>query len=382
MDLEIDTSQIDFVSCGIGRAMQMGYNIPAEFVLMDGPMAWLDRDAEKQELRSFADCSPENERVALRTFITKDAGMEIFHRMVEHFANSLQRNPIGKAFVVARSVEQVRSLTDEGNRLGLKTVSAYYDDKEAGANIEAFKYDPAVKILIGIALVHEGLNCPQGTHLAYLTSFRTLPHATQALGRPLRPDRSPMALPIEEQKAFIFAPKDPLLLRLLERIRAEDGRFASEVIQVTEESGESARLRANVAAQALRSAVHESSVYDLKTGMMLTPDTIKSLFESAGTPLSSEQTEVLNRFDEDRKLSTKNAPVTPKEEQSQLRSAIEQMVRQCAADLNLRAEDLNAHIKGHFKKGRGDMTNEELKQVHQFVSVRLEAPSLDDWRGK
>ena len=368
-ELILDTSRIPTTSFSVADGQREKILLPLHTHLFDGPVEYIDSSGELQKLNKFSECDKNNERIAIKTFIRNGAGEEIFYSMIDDYLKSLETNPTATAFVVTYSQVRAKKLGKLAEELGINHRVAISEDKESLNNIEAFKVDPSVKLLIGVGQIHEGLNVPCATHIAYLTNFRTFPHAQQVIGRVTRVDRSEQALPYERQCAHLYAPKDPLLLKLIEKMKASDGHFALETTEVSEDGGEEKRQRAYETAQGLSSKVASSSVYDFASGQAITTAQITAILAAAGTPLTEDQRSALEKLPSIKSPSPEQPAPTPSQEREHLRTAIEQGVRQLAAHQGLPPEDLNRNLKSKFGKGRGDMTVDDLKAVYKFVAA-------------
>ena len=362
-NLILDLDSMPSVHCSVADGQREKFLVHLHIHYNDGKAEWIDPSGNIDGVDSFDQTSQSNQRIALRSFVTKQAGDEMLSQAVDHFTETLELNCRAKMFVVAASVERARSYGRLLQASGLNALVAVGEDRESNENIKRFKRDPNVKILIGVGKLHEGVNCQQAPHLCYLTAIRTIPHAVQVIGRVLRFDDHGSAVPYEQQVAHVFVSKDPMFMDLIDQIKAQGAYGAS-----SEESdnGEAKPRRAGSRSdsrRALSSSLRGSTVYDFATGLPASAQAVQKTLNEAGIPLSDEQLEALQETT-DADAANAVTVMTAKERRKRLRSLIERTVRQLASKIDRTPEQLNADLKYMFGKGRAEMTEDELRTVY------------------
>ncbi len=376
-EYDLNKNAIPSVTFGVAQGQKAGYLPKLHTHLFDGSARWVDRDGVLKTVAGFSECDEEEVRTAIATFVENGAGDEVFHTMLDHYDESLEANPGAKAFAVTNRQERAREMAASARERGFETRVAVSDDAGSMENIDEFKHDPRVQLLVGVGQIYEGLSVPAASHMFYGTHFRTYPHATQVCGRILRMDLGPMAPSPDEQIVHLFAPADPLLLELIEKIRAGDGHVAVERISFGDEPEPGPNRRPRRSTRGLASQVSGADVFDFITGSRISTAAIAKLLLEAGSPLSDEQREALDRTIDEPTPDSSAPPLTPRQQQDELRRAIEKQVRLLAADNAILPKDLNRQIKFQFNKSREHMSVEELQAVFRELPeiVKTLAPS-------
>lgn len=372
-NLILDTSAIPVASYSVGDGQRDGVLLPLRTHFFDGKAEWLDTAGERHSITSFDDTDEVTERPALRSFVEKEAAEQILHTMLTDFLAQSQNYPNAKALVVTNRQERARYFAGLCENAGLRTEVAVSDDSESMENIERWELNPEVKVLVGVGQIHEGLNVPSATHIAYLTNVRTMPHATQVIGRVLRVDNGPGSPDPLTQVAHVYAANDKMLKRLLDKMKTDDN-FACEkdVAELSEAGAADAAERVRAMSEALSSSVSGSSVYDFGSGKQLSVLQIAAKLASQGVPLSEDQVNALSAAagsSADSADAAEPAP-TPKQVQTELRASIERAVRRIAHEQGFEPQELNRALKQRFGKSRADMSVEQLKAQRSFLIER------------
>jgi hypothetical protein len=364
------------VRCSVADGQREKFLVHLNIHYNDGRSEWIDPAGNIESVDSFDETSQSNQRIALRSFVTKQAGDEMLSKAVDHFTDTLERNCRAKMFAVAASIERARAYGRRLQAKGINALVAVSEDRESNENIKRFKRDPNVKILVGVGKIHEGVNCKQATHLCYLTPIRTIPHAVQVIGRVLRFDDHVSAVPYEQQIAHVFVAKDPMFIDLIERIKAEGAYVATSEANDNDELQSQRSGPRSDSRRALSSRLIGSTVYDFATGLPASAHAVQRALSEAGIPLTDQQLEALHEPPDN------DAPdgvtiVTAKERRQRLRSLIEQTVRQLASKIDRTPEQLNSDLKSLFGKGRAEMNEDELRTVYQRVCEASREHGID-----
>lgn len=375
-NLVLDLDSMPSVRCSVADGQRERFLVHLHMHYNDGRSEWIDTAGNIESVDSFDETSQSNQRIALRSFVTKQAGDEMLSQALHHFTDTLEHNCRAKMFVVAASIERARAYGRHLRHSGLAALVAVGEDRESNENIKKFKRDPNVKILIGVGKIHEGINCKQATHLVYLTPIRTMPHAVQVIGRVLRFDDHISAVPYEEQIAHVFVAKDPMFIDLIERVKAEGAYVATSEENDDDEPQSHRSGPRSDSRRALSSNLIASTIYDFATGLPASAQAVQRALSEAGIPLTDEQLEALHEIP-DNDATEGVTVVTAKERRQRLRSLIEQTVRQLASKIDRTPEQLNSDLKSLFGKGRAEMTEDELRTVYQRVCEAAREHGID-----
>ena len=132
---------------------------------------------------------------------------------------------LGKLLVVAPDQEQARRYLDlirawlPGKRAERAAMLAVSDERGAAETIAAFRLTPEPSILVTVAMAYEGLDAPEIAVVAALTHIRSRPWLEQMIARATRVD--PHGGPLDEQRALVFHPDDPLFGQVRQQMEAE-----------------------------------------------------------------------------------------------------------------------------------------------------------------
>lgn len=210
--------------------------IPIEFVNSDAYTRYSDREGNEVEFSSF-DEAGEDCRAAIHTAISTEFAYTLINDCLDSWQRHRRHNKRAKALIVvhqqSRAKEVAMHLQERGYRVGLAISDAVNKEDfplESVNDIRRFKLPynnpEADDILVSVAKAYEGLDVPSATHLCLLTHVRSAPWLEQVLNRVTRFDRD--GLPYEQQRAFVFAPDDPLFRSVKSKILADQADLGIE----------------------------------------------------------------------------------------------------------------------------------------------------------
>ena len=301
--------------------------LPLEFSLSDGEVTWETDTGEKKTAtlsRAYAEQS-----AALYTALNTEFAEDMLHNALEHW--ELYRstiNPRSKFLVVAADIGSAKrflsTLKTWGHRAEIATSG---DTEQALRNIKHFRSGD-LGTLCTVAMAYEGFDCQPLTHVCALTHIRSVPWIEQMIARAARVDR--LAGPYSEQRGYIFAPDDPLMRSVVNKIEAEQAAVAKH---------------------------SESLGVGGGGGGGKAPDVIP-----LGSELTGTRQWALGGIPDG-----EPAPLTVSEREGILRRAIEQHIRKFTYDNFYRPERINGELKAAMGKPRAEMTLEELEALDRYV---------------
>ena len=301
--------------------------LPLEFVFLDGSAKWETRTGKVIDSKVS---NQTNATHALYTALNTEYATELLLAAVNHWRQ--WNRPSARLLVVAANIKAAKGFTETLIRMGLNTRIATSDDSaDAQDAIKAYKTGK-LEVLVSVGMCYEGLDVPAISHIACLTNIRSLPWIEQMAARAVRIDSQ--AGHYESQKAFVFAPKDPMFLELKAQIDAEQNAAAKETgVRVT----------------------RDGSNGELFPGIAMAPGGIK--------PLSSKILGV--------DLPTLPPVIfTPSEKEDDLRDKIDDHIKAFCRQNRFNPKRINAEVLRAMGKKRQDMTIKELERCLAHVEQK------------
>lgn len=338
-----DTAVIEY---GRAAALRERAILPMSFVFSDGTATWQKLTGKVVEARLS---TAKNSSHALFTALNTEYAEELLSATIDHWAHHRANvNPGAKLLVVCARIDDAKKMAGKLAEWGQRATIATSDDsKEAVAAIRAYK-SKSVDILVSVMMASEGLDVPAISHIACLTNIRSTEWITQMVARAVRID--PGGGPYEAQRAYIFAPADPLFREIAAKIEADQTAPAIE-----QRTG-----------QGNGKAVNPDGAYD-GLGVPQAPGGIK--------PLSSRLTgcDELPLFGGYAPAPEGPVPEirTHRERETDLLQQIETHIRRYCFNNRINPKRLNSEVYQRFDgKPRRQMTIRELEKVLAWVRER------------
>lgn len=223
----VDTSpRSDFhwITYTIEQGMEEGAIIPTEVCHGDGRARWI-KGGEEYEVETLRD-----DRDALYAALQTEYANQLLDLGSSGWLRWAKQRPRSKCLVVSSDVKQARRALSHLKGSGIQRVgiATYKEEAEAKTAIRQFKKvgDPdRLDVLVTVAKAYEGLDVPSITHLICLTHIRSRPWIEQMIARSWRHDSGESGT----QRAFIFAPDDADMVRVLGDIRSCQQMAARDV---------------------------------------------------------------------------------------------------------------------------------------------------------
>ncbi|HEX2055735.1 MAG TPA: DEAD/DEAH box helicase family protein, partial [Nitrospiraceae bacterium] len=211
-------SRADF-TYGYAQAIQEGVCRPILFPSYEGELTWLSDGREHRA--TFEDgLTFERQRERLKTALLQDGwlGSVIADAQAALSRLRKQEQPDAGGLIVAMNQDHARQVAHLVGRItGCRASVAVSDDPSASETIAAFTHHKKQQWLVAVNMVSEGVDIPRLRVGVYATNVLTEMYFRQVVGRFVRMQEG---LPAP-QRAWLYLPKDPTLVRHAKRIKAE-----------------------------------------------------------------------------------------------------------------------------------------------------------------
>ena len=312
--------------------------LPLNFILHDGDVQWAKNGLTHDGKLSTTMI---DSGAAIWTAISTEFATELLHAGITHWASRRNTNPRSKLLVVTADVSQAKKVKGELSAMGYRSeIATSHDDKGARGAIRRFK-GRGCDILVSVAMVYEGFDCPEATHLVCLTHIRSVPWIEQMVARVVRID--PQAGPYEAQVGYVFAPDDFQMKKVILQIQAEQVACAKTFCDAKDvQAGEIGKSGA-----------------DGFTPFGITP---------LGSRLTEQREINLGDAFKFKAYEMPDMPKTQSEIETELREAVEKHIRKYSFENRYAPQRINAEIKNAFLgKSRKEMAVPELKNLLAYV---------------
>ena len=220
-------SQADF-AYGYAEAIREGVCRPILFPSYEGELTWLSDGREHRA--TFEDgLTFERQRERLKTALLQETwlGPVIADAHAELTRLRKQEQPDAGGLIVAMNQDHARQVAELVGRItGSRAHVAVSDDPAASKAIETFAPHPKQQWLVAVNMVSEGVDIPRLRVGVYATNVLTEMYFRQVVGRFVRMQEG---LP-RPQRAWLYLPKDAILVHYAKRIKAERDHVLEEVM--------------------------------------------------------------------------------------------------------------------------------------------------------
>ena len=321
--------------------------IPLQFHLHDGVSEWQD-DEGRTRRESLGKVMEKDAGSAIYTALSTEYSKELLDLAFSHWVKHQYNFPGSKLLVVTAGIDHAKSATEYlSKKLYRVAMATSHDSAHAQEMIKQFKGD-RLDILVSIAIVYEGMDCPSISHIACLTHIRSVPWISQMIGRAVRVDNR---FPYEAQTGFIFAPDDPFFRKIVKSIQ-------SEQLPIAKSAGEKLEVGKEKQLSLFGEDNEPGNIYKIKPiGSKLTGQRELQL---GGGNIAIRALDPM--------LSMQQLVKTPSEIESELRDAIDAHVREFAFKNRYSPKKINSEIKvSFFGKSREEMSGDELDKVYKHI---------------
>ncbi len=220
-------SRADF-AYGYTDAIRDNVCRPIVFPSYEGELSWLSEGREHQA--TFEDGLTFNrQRERLKTALLQETwlGPVITDAHAQLTRLRQQEQPDAGGLIVCMDQEHARWVADLVGRIaGTKAAVAVSDDPTASHTIEEFAGHKKQQWLVAVNMVSEGVDIPRLRVGVYGTNVITEMYFRQVVGRFVRMQDG---LP-KPQRAWLYLPKDPILVHYAKQIKAERDHVLEDVM--------------------------------------------------------------------------------------------------------------------------------------------------------
>lgn len=168
------------------------------------------------------DDNDDEESRKVRTFLSAERAVgDLLNDMVDDWRDWCKRVYHSRMIVMAEDVSQARKWKHYlESRHKIPCVLATCKEEAAGRKLRHFRERRHGQCLITVAMAYVGFDCPDLTHLAYLSPTRAPSWMLQSFARISHFDR---AAPVDydHQHAFVYAPDDERMRRFMDWLRQQ-----------------------------------------------------------------------------------------------------------------------------------------------------------------
>ena len=359
---------------------------------VDGELEYQDSNSNSSViLDSFDDAKTiEETRKSIFTALRSQYANDLLDRTIASWNSYKTTHPTAKLLVVAATQELARNYIGilQGKSYAPELAISDLGSNEALTAINKFKKDKDILVTVGMA--YEGLDVPAISHIVCLTHIRSVVWIEQMIARAVRVNRKDGLY--EDQTAFIFAPNDQMIRKIIADINLE----APGAIQIQErdeeqQSGENGKQpdEINITTPISGKATDESS-HEMVTQKNINSVLHSFISETYGKnkvfsgKSSIEILEVLSAGisrekieQEAKEWASKNQKDVEKEEEEKtpyeikasLKKEIDNIGKQISKAKKWEWKKINAIIKQKFKKPKKNMNIQELQNVKNWLSL-------------
>jgi superfamily II DNA or RNA helicase len=194
--------------------------IPINFTYVDGWAEYYHNG--NQHVTDLSQADNDESSRALRTALCNESyAFKVVDRCMEEWLEFRKNVYPSRAIVVAPNQNMAKNMHDYLRARGFKSVLAISDSPDSQREISRFRSKQKVgDVLVTVAMAYEGLDVPDCTHMACLTLYRSVSWLEQAFARVTRVDRD-CGKSYDEQFAFVYVPDDPIMRKVVEKMRKE-----------------------------------------------------------------------------------------------------------------------------------------------------------------
>jgi superfamily II DNA or RNA helicase len=317
-------------------ALADGAIIPIHFHLADGAVYWMNEMGANVSYESMAQVAKTDASKAIYTALDTEYAQDLLGKGLVHWSEYRRHVPTSRLLVVTANIGHAQKAVEWLRRRGCNAeIATSHDSPEAHRAIKRFRAGD-IDILVTIAMAYEGLDVPTVSHIICLTHIRSTPWIEQMIARAVRINR---AVPYDQQYAYVFAPDDPLIRTIVDRIKKEQAPTIKDRIPRE---------------QAVLPGFEGGGGYEAGR-----PQGI--------TPMGSEMAGMRDMIVGDHGPVFHQPIETPSEKENRLRDQIEQHVRRFAFVNRYRESRINTEIKSAMGKARADMDIPDLEHCLNYV---------------
>lgn len=312
--------------------------IPLQFHLSDGSAEWEDNRGRTVKVASMDKMNEEDANKALYTALKTEYADHLLSAGIRHWQDHAKKYPGAKCLVVTSNIQEAKRHIASLSGLSRCDIATSEDSAAALKVINKMKAGK-LDVIVTVAMAYEGLSIPEISHIICLTRIRSTPWIEQMTARANR--ISPCGGEYDEQTGHIFAPADPLLKQVMQKIEAEQ-------LPILEKRAQS------------RAGYRDAAAED-GGGFRLTPA------PGGIIPLSSALTGK-------REMLLGQSSYTPEktasEQEEELRKKIDDHIKAYCRQNRFKHQTINYEVLLAMRKKRQDMTIKELENCLAHVRAK------------
>src|SRR4030095_7638103 len=245
---------------------------------------------------------------------------------------------------------------------------AISDEDESLARITEFR-ERRRSTLVTVGMAYEGLDAIGVTHEACLTHIRSKPWIEQMIGRGVRVD--PLAGEWKDQYCFVYVPDDELMRACIAEIKEDQAPYILDAKTSDLHGGKLGGTPLNPIIP-LDGAVAGFRGSELDGDALSREDTaeLQALLECSGLVGVLSPVQTARLLNNSMEFSNTSAPfngVGLSVAEKRIRVWIQRRCNAIDRERGWKPGETNRRIKTHFRKGREEMTFDELRNVKRWL---------------
>jgi superfamily II DNA or RNA helicase len=208
------------ISYGLREAVSERALLPTEWRNRPGTVTYLhDGVTQTHELLDDGD---DEESRKVRAFLSCEASVSrLLDDMVDDWRDWCKRTYQSRMIVMADDTREARRWRDHlQTRHQVACVLATSREEAADRKLRHFRERRQGQCLVTVAMAYVGFDCPDLTHLAYLSATRAPSWMLQSAARVSRHDQN-APVDYDRQHAFVYAPDDARIRTFFDWLRTE-----------------------------------------------------------------------------------------------------------------------------------------------------------------
>lgn len=179
-------------------------------------------NGEPQTLDMLSNDGDEEDSRKVRTFLSGEKTVgKLLDDMVAHWRDHCRRTYSSRMIVMADDTTQAKRWRQYlQEKHSVSCVLATCKEEAAGRQLRHFRERKHGQCLVTVAMAYVGFDCPDLTHLAYLSATRAPSWMLQSFARVSRHDRN-APVDYDRQHAYVFCPDDERIRRFFAWLRRE-----------------------------------------------------------------------------------------------------------------------------------------------------------------
>lgn len=379
------------ITYGLTDAIRDQAILPIEFHHVDAKVNYIDSGGQNVAVQTLTMGERSDIRKGIYTALRTEYADELLGKCAANFLEHRKSKPRSQMIAICSNIKQAESVVEKLKGMGVVAVLATSEEDDPQGVIQSFRgnVNPP-ECLVTVMMAYEGLDAPRVTHLVCLTHIRSWPWLMQALNRATRVDYG--AGPYREQVARVYCMDDGLMREAIAIIESGQIVGVKELLEVEQDGNSAGGSKAQPAETSQDS--DQSSIVPLNgvathhrvSGMGVEGECthqeteyLQDLMSQTGLSggvLAFSQALRIMGVDVSSIAATRQSeendvrPLTPKEEEEKLRSAINSMMNRLDAKFGCEHGWHNRKCLAEVQnyKPRARLSKNELLRVWVWVN--------------